>query len=138
MLEFNKEHLGADLTQIKSKVSKAKNASKVMVAGVLISSVLLLSGCNYDWLDLKYSYPTAIVFSEDHATIFDIEKWRDYDGEQIQISTKEGVVFLTSSFDTKLYDEEQTGISAEDFIKALKGDDYTINYFSDYADKKHY
>ncbi len=43
MLKFNQEHVG--LIQVKSKISKAKNAGKVMLAGVAVSSVILLSGC---------------------------------------------------------------------------------------------
>ena len=45
MLEFNHEHVVADLSQIKSKTSKAKKAGKVMLAGVSLSAVMLLSGC---------------------------------------------------------------------------------------------
>ena len=62
MLEFNKEHISADLSQVKSKIDNAKKVGKIMLAGVAISSTLLLSGCgNYTILDTKYTYNKAIA-----------------------------------------------------------------------------
>lgn len=97
------------------------------LAGTLVATTL--TGCNYTVVDLKYDYPQAIIFGEGTATIIEIENWKDYEnGEQIQIKVKNGPYFVTSSFDTKLYDEEQTGITAEDFARCIKGEDVEINY----------
>ena len=91
MLEFNKEHVGADLSQIKPKISRAQNTGKAVLAGIIISSRLLLSGCgNYNMVDTTFRFNKAIIFGEDCATIIEIEKWTDYDGEQLQIQTKDG------------------------------------------------
>ena len=104
------------------------------LAGTLASATL--TGCNKNVIDLKYNYPQAIIFGEGTATIIEIESWRDYeDGEQIQIKIKNGPTFLTSIIDTKLYDEEQTGITAEDFAKCIKGDDIEINYLGEEKQK---
>ena len=136
MLEFNKEHISADLSQVKSKIDNAKKVGKIMLAGVAISSTLLLSGCgNYTILDTKYTYNKAIIFDEDSATIIEIEKWTDYDGEQLQIQTKDGAYILTSSYDTKLMDDRNSDISAEDLVRSLKGDDVQINYLGDAVSK---
>lgn len=137
MLEFNKEHIGADLSQVKSKIDNAKKVGKIMLAGVAISSTLLLSGCgNYTILDTKYSFNKAIIFDEDSATIIEIEKWTDYDGEQLQLQTKDGAYILTSSYDTKLMDDRNSDISAEDLVRSLKGDDVQINYLGDSVSKE--
>ena len=136
MLEFNKEHISADLSQVKSKIDNAKKVGKIMLAGVAISSTLLLSGCgNYTILDTKYTFNKAIIFDEDSATIIEIEKWTDYDGEQLQLQTKDGAYILTSSYDTKLMDDRNSNISAEDLVRSLKGDDVQINYLGDSASK---
>ncbi len=137
MLEFNHDHIGVDLSQIESKMSKAKKAGKVVLAGIAISSVLLLSGCgNKNILDTKYTFNKAIIFDENSATIIEIESWRDYeDGEQIQLKTKDGAFILTSSFDTKLIDDRNSEISAEDLVRALKGEEVEINYLDDIESK---
>lgn len=137
MLEFNKEHISADLSQVKSKIDNAKKVGKIMLAGVAISSTLLLSGCgNYTILDTKYSFNKAIIFDEDSATIIEIEKWTDYDGEQLQLQTKDGAFILTSSYDTKLMDDRNSDISAEDLVRSLKGDDVQINYLGESVSKE--
>ena len=136
MLEFNKEHVGADLSQIKPKISRAQNTGKAVLAGIIISSILLLSGCgNYNMVDTKFTFNKAIIFGEDCATIIVIEKWTDYDGEQLQIQTKDGAYILTSSYDTKLIDDRKSDISAEDLIRSIKGEDVQINYLDDAATK---
>lgn len=138
MLNFNKEHSVADLSSIKPKMNKAKNTGKTLLAGIALSSMLLLSGCgNYDMFDTKYTFNKAIIFGENCATIIEIESWRDYeDGEQIQLETKDGAYILTSSFDTKLIDDRNSAINAEDVVKAIKGNDVQITYLNDIADKK--
>lgn len=136
MINFNKEHAVVDMTSVKEKMEKVKNIGKASLAGVAVSSMLLLSGCgNYTLLDTKYTFNKAIIFGDDCATIIEIEKWCDYDGEQLQLQTKDGAYILTSSFDTKLIDDRKSEISAEDLIRAIKGDDVQINYLDKKANE---
>ena len=137
MLEFDNEHVSADLSQINKKSSNNKRiGKKILLVGILITSLLLLSGCNYDLFDTKYTFNKAIIFGDDCATIVEIKKWTDYDGEQLQIETNDGTFILTSSFDTKLIDDRKSDIKAEDIVKAIKGEDVKINYLDDVAVKK--
>ena len=53
-------------------------------------------------IDLKYNYNKAIVSLNDEKMEIDIDTWTDYDGEQIQIISKDGTVYLVSSFNTVL------------------------------------
>lgn len=53
-------------------------------------------------IDLKYNYDKAIVSLNDEKMEIDIDTWSDYDGEQIQIISKDGTVYLVSSFNTVL------------------------------------
>ena len=64
----------------------------MVLAGNLATATL--TGCgNYDMLDTQYTFNKAIIFGEDCVKIIEIEKWVDYDGEQIQITTKDSLFF---------------------------------------------
>ena len=68
---------------------------------VLLMAVLLaaLVGCgNYDTFDTVYEYDRAIIQLANGEVIeVEIASWCDYEGEQIQITTPDGTVYLTSS-----------------------------------------
>lgn len=106
------------------------------LTGVLTTSTLLTGCGNYDMLDTKYTYNKAIIFGENSATIVDVKQWGDYEGEQIQIRTEGDMYILTSSFDTKLIDDRESDMSAEDLARAIKGDDVEIIYFEENYHKK--
>ena len=56
-------------------------------------------------VDLKYKYDKAIVNINGEKIEIDIDTWSDYDGEQIQVISKDGKVYLVSSFNTILIKE---------------------------------
>jgi len=78
-----------------------------IILGVLIIACLF-TGCGFNKqiVDLNYEYDTAIIdmFDGTSKTI-KIAKWRDYDGEQLQITDTEGKVWLVSSFNCHLVNE---------------------------------
>ena len=101
-----------------------------------VSSVILLSWCgNQSFWDTKYTFNKAIIFGENTATIVEVDKWNDYEGEQIQIKTNDGAYILTSAYDTKLIDERNSEITAEDIARSIMGDDVQINYLDDVVNK---
>ena len=113
--------------------------NKKAVIATLSTTIVLstLTGCgNHTVFDTKYTFNKAIIFGDDTATIIEIEKWNDYDGEQFQLITKDGLVIVTSSFDTKLINDTDTVLSAEDIAKSIKGDDVEITYLDDVAKEK--
>ena len=71
--------------------------------------VALLTGCgNQDMWDTNYTYNKAIINLSPTETIeVDVKQWGDYDGEQIQIIAKDGTVYLTSSFNCTLINDEK-------------------------------
>lgn len=75
--------------------------------GILII-VCLFTGCGYNRqiVDFNYEYNTAIIdmFDGTSKTI-KVAKWRDYEGEQFQITDTEGNVWLVSSFNCHLINE---------------------------------
>lgn len=83
-----------------------RNSNKTMkcVKGVTLTGILSLSlfltGCNRTVFDTKYGFNQAAVMGDDSAIILDVEQWKDYSGEQIQLITSDKFVLLTSAFDT--------------------------------------
>ena len=48
---------------------------------------LTISACNYQVIDLKYSFKKVHVFET--AQCYNINSWKDYEGDQIQVDIKE-------------------------------------------------
>lgn len=111
--------------------------NKKAIAIALATTISLsTTGCNKQIIDVKYEFNKAIIFGEDTATIVEIDKWTDYDGEQLQITTKDGLVIVTSSFDTKLVNDKKSEIKAEDIARSIKGEDVEIIYLDDVPKQK--
>lgn len=73
---------------------------KILVVGMI---ALALTGCNYQVADFNYAYDYAIININGEYQKIEIDAWRDYeDGEQLQITAKDGTVYLTSSFNCTL------------------------------------
>ncbi len=105
------------------------NKKKVITLALIATlATATLTGCNKDVWDFKYTFNKAIIVNGDTATIVEIDKWTDYDGEQLQIITKDGTIIVTSSFDTKLINDKDGNIKAEDIARALVGDEGEITY----------
>jgi len=60
---------------------------------------------NKTTVDLKYKYNKAITSINGEKFEIDIDTWSDYEGEQLQIISKDGKVYLVSSFNTILIGE---------------------------------
>lgn len=83
---------------------RVKNTS-LLVIFLIIVSVFALTSCNYQVLDLTYSYDYAIIKLQNGKIVEGkVQQWRDYeDGEQLQV-TVDGVTYLTNSFNCTLID----------------------------------
>jgi len=57
---------------------------------------------NKEMFDLSYNFDKAIVTCGEERIELEIESWNDYEGEQLQIKTKDGKVYLVSSMNTIL------------------------------------
>ena len=69
---------------------------KKLIAGIGIAA--MLCGCgNLDMLDMNYTFDTAVIrWPDGTLKEIKIKKWRDYEGEQIQIIGKDGKTYLVS------------------------------------------
>lgn len=86
-----------------------KNKNFITVIATLIALLLILfglTGCNYQMVDLNYSYNKAICKIGNETKEIQIRKWTDYDGEQLQIIDKDGNVYLVSSINCTLIKED--------------------------------
>lgn len=84
---------------------------KKKILTVVLAAMMMLSivGCgNMDMLDTNYTYNRAIIDLANGESIeVEIKQWRDYeDGEQLQIITPDGTVYLTSSYNCTLIRSE--------------------------------
>lgn len=70
----------------------------IVVLGILCR----LTGCNYQLVDLDYTYNYAIINLGGEYKEIEIQSWKDYEGEQIQIKDKEDNIYLTNSFNCTL------------------------------------
>lgn len=60
---------------------------------------------NKDAFDFNYTFNKAITYVGNEKIELEIESWIDYEGEQIQIKTADGKVYLVSSLNTILIGE---------------------------------
>lgn len=74
---------------------------------LLAVSIFALSGCgNYDMFDTVYTFDYAIVKMPDGTVkTIELDSWSDYEGEQIQLTDTDGNVYLVSSFNCVLVQE---------------------------------
>ena len=85
---------------------KYKLVIKTMIIAILIMIILVMTtGCNYRVIDLDYTYDKAICKIGNEVKEIEIKKWTDYDGEQLQIKSKDGKTYLVSSFNCTLVKE---------------------------------
>lgn len=126
MLEFNQEHKAADLSAIKLKTNKVKNAGKVRICGIALSAVLLLSGCTKSATNNEQSIvnepsitSTAIIMENGNAMIVDITDVRSLkvlsEDRKMFDNSERTYVLITASGDEIVVDYES--------LKLIKGED---------------
>lgn len=73
---------------------------KIFAILILACVLLTLVGCgNYQMVDLNYSFDYAYIsYGDGTVEKVEVASWRDYeDGDQIQITGKDGTVYLVHS-----------------------------------------
>lgn len=76
---------------------------------IVLTMMTLLCSCgNQMFLDTNYTFKYAYVAWPDGTTeCLEIVSWMDYEGEQLQIKTTDGNVYLFSSFNCVLTAEKR-------------------------------
>lgn len=128
MLEFNQEHKAADLSAIKAKIEKARGTGKVKLCGIMLSAVLLLSGCGNEKTNTNQqtdvmqpiTSSTAIIMENGNAMIVDLQSYdkyaRELDANNITTYVQDRIwILYTSTGDEILVDY--------DSVMFIEGDD---------------
>lgn len=155
MLEFNSEHKIADLSSIKSKISKAENFGKVIVAGVAISSVMLLSGCvnshtvtnepnNEPNIEDPFKTSSAIIMENGNAMIVDVTEVKSFAADSdvravgyyetdrtYLLTTVSGDEILVDSGSFKLISGEDSHQKAETIAQSLISENGQITCYDE-------
>lgn len=122
-----------------NKLNITKNMKKKTAALALAGTLSLttLTGCgNEDMWGLNNTFTHAVIVINGNATILDIKQWRVYEEEQYQITTKDDSIINASSFNTFLFNDEDTTLSVEDFAYSLIGDEGNIYYYKEESKTK--
>ena len=69
---------------------------KKLLLGFLLVFTLALTSCNKQLIDLNYRYTKVHLYETN--TCYEIESWKDYDGEQLQVHIKgKGNILISST-----------------------------------------
>ena len=107
------------------------------IGGVLADNVYDLADEEHDGVynknifDTQWNFNKVIIFNEDRAVIIPVAKWKDYEGEQLQVITPFGMTLLLSSFNSKLVYDEKSTMKAADFAKMFVGKEGKVVDLSD-------
>lgn len=83
---------------------KTKQINKILVViAIIIIIALCLTACNKTIVDMKYKFEKAHIRVNDVWFDVDVDKWCDYDGEQLQLILTDGTVMIIHSRDCILY-----------------------------------
>jgi hypothetical protein len=75
-------------------------AAAIITAGIMTTCLV---GCNIEIIDTTWKYDTAVTrWPDGSVKTIKIKSWLDYEGEQIQVTDRDGNVYLLSSFNTVL------------------------------------
>ena len=73
---------------------------------VIILVAVTLTGCNYQMIDTTYSYEYAIIKLPNGEIIEGpVEKWSDYEGDQLQVKIN-GKTYLVHSVNATFISED--------------------------------
>lgn len=83
---------------------------KLITLAVVSAMLLAVTSCgNMNLLDTNYTFTKAIIAMPDGTSLtVEIDQWKDFvESEQIQIIAKDGTVYLVSTFNAVLINEEE-------------------------------
>lgn len=106
--------------------NKFKGSKKSSFITMLCLSMVLNSGCNRTAFDTKYGFDKAVINGKDSSVVLDVNQWKDYSGEQIQLTTTDNFVLLTSSFDTNCFYGNSNDYSAFNVIENAGNEIYHL------------
>jgi len=82
---------------------------RIIAIMLIVLLSLSLASCNYTMFDTKYNFEYAIIKLPNGEIVEgEVYRWVDYDGEQLQITFKDGNTYLTCSINAVLMEHMPT------------------------------
>lgn len=103
MLEVNNNHKSTDLSKIKNK--SKRNKVKVIVAGILLSSILLLSGCKKTE-NVNENLDRVMITINDETYAFDITDYHRWSKSNTALYLTDGTTIQAHPLDIDLYNNK--------------------------------
>ncbi len=76
----------------------------VMIFGIIIAA---MTSCNKQLIDTSYTFNKAIINTGNEVITVKVKSWKDFDdGDQIQIKTEDGTIYLVHSSNITLICED--------------------------------
>ena len=125
MLEFNKEHKKADLSHTDIKNGKYKKSGKVMLGGILLSTIILFSGCGKTVSkDSTSDLNRAMISIGNEYVVVDINGYTRWDRSNTALELTDGTTITGHPSDINLYNNKsETMQKVEDSISPIYTDD---------------
>lgn len=78
--------------------------TKIGIVGVVVGAIIGFGSCgNRQIFDTTYKYDRALIYLQNYEIIeVKVDKWTDYEGEQVQITDTDGNVYLVNSMNCTL------------------------------------
>ncbi len=78
-------------------MNKQQIINLIFLTGILALICIALTGCNKQIIDLDYSYNKVYCNYDGDKFELKIDKWNDYDGEQIQVKSGKKTYLLSAN-----------------------------------------
>jgi len=125
MLEFNEEHKKVDLSHTDIKNGKYKKSGKVMLGGILLSTIILFSGCGKTVSkDSTSDLNRAMISIGNECVVVDINGYARWDRSNTTLELTDGTTIIGHPSDINLYNNKsETMQKVEDSIFPIYTDD---------------
>lgn len=70
---------------------------KIKIIVICIAIMFCLTGCNYEMIDTHYTYNEIICNYDGDRFTLKVDKWTDYEGEQIQVKSGNETYLLSAN-----------------------------------------
>ena len=125
MLEFNKEHKKADLSHTDIKNGKYKKSGKVMLGGILLSTIILFSGCSTKVdKNSNSDLNRAMISIGNEYVVVDVNEFTRWTDSNTELKLSDGTSLSVHPSDLQLYNNKsETMRNLEESVSAI----YTNN-----------
>lgn len=137
MLNFDKNHVGADLSQIKEKLNKLIDSTGFVIGVVTLSSVLITGGIYVTGNAIKEhsadaaEISTVVIVNNDNALLVDFVEDGKYGLNARSFKTTSDDTIIVNDDNCTIVEGENSHEKAEEIARSLVGEDGQITYYDE-------